>query len=186
MLVIRFLRTGKKGQAFFKIVVTEKQKAPTKGRFVEEVGFYNPLTKEKNVKADRVKYWLSVGAQPSDTVYNLLISEKVIEGKKISAHAKPKKKEETKEEKPAEEKTVEVKPQPTTETPKEEKKESVEAQPQQTEQKEKTEEKPAPEPKGEPSDEGKSSSSASPADAGSLIEDESRQAKKETEAPKAG
>ncbi len=124
--------------------MTERQKAPTKGRFVEEVGFYNPLTKEKSVKADRVKYWLSVGAQPSDTVHNLLISEKIIEDKKIPVHAKPKKKEETKEEKPAEvpkaeeapkeEKPVEVKPQPTAETPKEEKKEPVEVKPQQSEQ----------------------------------------------------
>ena len=118
MLVIRFFRTGKKGQAFFKIVVTEKKKAPTKGRFIEEVGFYNPLTKEKNVKADRVKYWLSVGAQPSDTVHNLLVSEKIVEGKKIPVHAKPKKKAavtegsgSVKEEKPAEA-PVEAKPQP--------------------------------------------------------------------------
>jgi len=128
MLVIRFFRTGKKGQAFFKIVVTEKQKAPTKGRFVEEVGFYNPLTKEKSVKAERVKYWLSVGAQPSPTVYNLLISEKVIEDKKISVHAKPKKKEE----KPAEVQQAPV------EAPKEKKKEEVK------------EEKTAPEVKAEP------------------------------------
>ena len=47
MLVIRFFRTGKKNQPTFKIVVTEKTKPPRAGRFIEEVGFYNPSTKEK-------------------------------------------------------------------------------------------------------------------------------------------
>ncbi|MFH1714502.1 MAG: 30S ribosomal protein S16, partial [Candidatus Nealsonbacteria bacterium] len=64
MLTIRFFRTGKKNQPSFKIVVTDKRKASSKGRFVEEVGFYNSLTKEKVLKADRVKYWISVGAKP--------------------------------------------------------------------------------------------------------------------------
>lgn len=106
MLTIRFFRTGKKHQPFFKIVVIDKRRPPKAGRFVEEVGFYNPLTKEKNLKAERVKYWLSKGAQPSETVHNLLISEKIIAGKKIALHKKPKKKKE----KPAEEKPSEVKP----------------------------------------------------------------------------
>jgi small subunit ribosomal protein S16 len=96
MLVIRFFRTGKKNQPTFKIVVTDKRKPPKAGRFVEEVGFYNSLTKEKVLSADRIKYWLSVGAKPSDTVHNFLVSEKIIEGKKIPSHKKSKK--ETKEE----------------------------------------------------------------------------------------
>ena len=111
MLVIRFLRTGKKNQPNFKIVVTEKRNPPRAGRFVEQVGSYNPLTKEKVLKQDRIKYWISVGAQPSDTVRNLLISEKIIEGKKIDVHKKSKK--------PAEEKMTEAKP-PSSEAPLEE------------------------------------------------------------------
>ncbi len=100
MLVIRLFRTGKKNQPFFKIVVTDKRKSSTRGRFVEEVGFWNPLTKEKSLKQERIKYWLSVGAKPSATVHNLLISEKIIEGKKTPVHKKKKIKEG--EEKPAE------------------------------------------------------------------------------------
>ena len=92
MLVIRLFRTGKKNQPSFKIVVTDKRKAATKGVYVEEVGFWNPLTKEKVLKPERVKYWLSVGAKPSPTVHNLLISEKIIEGKKIPVHKKAKEK----------------------------------------------------------------------------------------------
>lgn len=91
MLVIRFFRVGKKNQPSFKIVVTDKRKPPKGGEFLEEVGFYNPLTKEKILRQERIKYWLSVGAKPSDTVYNLLVKEKIIEGKKIPVHKKAKK-----------------------------------------------------------------------------------------------
>ena len=99
MLVIRFLRVGRKRQPSYKIVVTDKKNPPRAGRFVEQVGYYNPLTKEKVLKGERIKYWLSVGAKPSDTVFNLFVSEKIIEGKKIPKH-KPSKKQ--KEEKPSE------------------------------------------------------------------------------------
>jgi small subunit ribosomal protein S16 len=93
MLVIRLFRVGKKNQPIFKIVVAEKSQSSRAGRFVEEVGFYNPLTKEKILKADRLKYWIGVGAIASDTVHNLLISEKVIEGAKRKIAIKKSKKE---------------------------------------------------------------------------------------------
>src|SRR3989344_4331454 len=91
MLVIRLFRIGKKNQPSFKVVVTNKKNAPKGGRFVEEVGFYNPLTKEKNLKKDRIQYWLSVGVQPSPTIYNMLVSEGILATKKISVHKKSKK-----------------------------------------------------------------------------------------------
>ncbi|MFH1584520.1 MAG: 30S ribosomal protein S16 [Patescibacteria group bacterium] len=68
MLVIRLFRTGRKNQPVYKIVVTEKTNPPAAGRFVEEVGFFDPLTKERRLKPERIKEWLSKGAQPSDTV----------------------------------------------------------------------------------------------------------------------
>jgi len=92
MLTIRFFRIGKKHQPFYKIVVIDKKSPPRGGRFVEEVGFFNPLTKEKSLKGERIKYWISKGAKTSDTVYNLLIKEKILEGKKIDVHKKSKKK----------------------------------------------------------------------------------------------
>ena len=126
MLVIRLLRVGKKNQPSFKIVVTDKRNPPRGGRFVEQIGFYNPLTKEKILKKERIQYWLSQGAQPSNTVHNMLVKEGILEGKKIPVHKKSKKEEEkpaeiTKEEKPAE------KPEekPKEEAPKEEKKEET-------------------------------------------------------------
>ena len=93
MLKIRLQRTGKKNQPFFRIVVTEKNNPPRGGRAVEKLGFFNPQTKEKEINAERVKYWISVGAQPSDRVHNMLISDGIIKGDKKPVHAKPKKKE---------------------------------------------------------------------------------------------
>jgi len=101
MLTIRLFRVGKKHQPSFKIVVTDKTNPTKSGRFVEEVGFYNSRTKEKNLKQDRIKYWLGVGVQPSSTIHNLLISEKIIEGKKIPLHKKSKKIKEDKSSSPS-------------------------------------------------------------------------------------
>jgi len=88
MLRIRFFRTGKKHQPSYRIVVTDKKNPPRGGRFVDEVGFWNPVTKEKKVDGEKIKYWISKGAQASDSVYNLLVSEGVVEGKKIPVHSK--------------------------------------------------------------------------------------------------
>ena len=155
MLVIRLLRVGKRNQPSFKIVVTEKSNPPRGGRFIEEVGFYNPKTKEKILKKERIQYWLSQGVQPSATVYNLLVKEGIVEGKKIPVHKKSKKKEEKKEDTPTD-KATEVKPQPS-EPPKEEAKEvkppSVPPEEKKEEKKAEpsVEEKPEEKPKEEPS-----------------------------------
>jgi small subunit ribosomal protein S16 len=93
MLVIRLLRIGKKNQPSFKMVVTEKKSSPTKGTFIEDVGFWNPLTKERNVKKERIEYWMSVGAKPSDTVHNMLVEEGLITEDKKKKHNKKKKEE---------------------------------------------------------------------------------------------
>jgi len=81
MLKIRLTRRGKRNRAFFRIVVTESS-WPVKGRFLESLGFFNPHTKEKNLKSDRIKYWIEKGAQCSDTVHNLLVKEGIIKGPK--------------------------------------------------------------------------------------------------------
>ena len=73
MLMIRLSRFGKKKHPFYRVVVTEKTR-PRNGRFVEIVGTYDPQKKPALVQMDkeRVDYWLSKGAQPSDTVRSLL------------------------------------------------------------------------------------------------------------------
>jgi len=82
---------GKKNQPAFKIVVTDKRNPARAGRFVEEVGFYNPLTKEKLFQKERIQYWLAQGAKNSSTAHNLFLKEGIIQGKKILVHKKSKK-----------------------------------------------------------------------------------------------
>ena len=86
MLTIRLFRVGRKNQPAFKIVVADKRNAASRGRFVEEVGFYDPTTKQRNLKGDRVKHWISMGAKASPTVHNMLINAKIIEGSKLPKH----------------------------------------------------------------------------------------------------
>ncbi|MGD1084902.1 MAG: 30S ribosomal protein S16 [Verrucomicrobiota bacterium] len=66
---IRMKRVGAKNAPYFRIVVADSR-SPRDGRFIEEIGSYQPLKKGENVKLDldRAKYWISKGAQPSDTV----------------------------------------------------------------------------------------------------------------------
>lgn len=86
MLAIRLVRGGRRNQAAFKIVVTKSTNPPTGGRFVEELGFVNPLTKEKRVNGERAQYWISRGAKPSARIHNLLVSEGVVSAAKIPVH----------------------------------------------------------------------------------------------------
>lgn len=95
MLKIRLQRTGKRGQAYFRVVVLEHTTKP-KGKYLEFLGSYDPHKNEISVKADRVKYWLSMGAQMSETANNLLVGKGVIEGEKVKVW-KPKKKNKEKE-----------------------------------------------------------------------------------------
>lgn len=78
MLAIRLARIGKKKKPFYRVVVTEKTR-PRNGRFVEIVGTYDPLKKPAEVKldAERIKYWLGCGAQPSDTVRSFLRNQSI-------------------------------------------------------------------------------------------------------------
>lgn len=93
MLTIRLHRVGRRNHPAFKIVVTDKTHSSTAGRFVEEVGTTNPATKERILNKERILYWISVGAKPSPTVWNMLVQEKIVEGTKIPKHKKPKTKE---------------------------------------------------------------------------------------------
>ncbi|MFA5133499.1 MAG: 30S ribosomal protein S16 [Patescibacteria group bacterium] len=82
MLAIKLSRFGKRKQPTYRLLVLEKSKDPW-GNYLENLGHYNPRSKEAVFNADRIKYWISKGAQPTDSVHNLLITKGVIEGKKI-------------------------------------------------------------------------------------------------------
>jgi small subunit ribosomal protein S16 len=78
VLSIRLARVGKKKMPSYRIVVIDKRR-PRNGRFVEIVGTYNPLKNPAEIKldAERIKYWLGCGAQPSDTVVSFLRNQKI-------------------------------------------------------------------------------------------------------------
>lgn len=73
MVVIRLARGGAKKRPFYR-VVTADQRMPRDGRFIEQLGTFDPRAEKNgiNLKIDRVDHWLKVGAQPSDTVKSLI------------------------------------------------------------------------------------------------------------------
>lgn len=75
MVIIRLARGGAKKRPFFSIVVADQRRAP-QGRFLERVGFYNPIAAENEerlrVDLERVEHWVKNGAQPSERVKKLL------------------------------------------------------------------------------------------------------------------
>lgn len=75
MVVIRLVRGGAKKRPFYHIVVADKQRSRN-GRFIERIGYFNPIAAGKDVrltlKSDRVQYWLGNGAQASDRVKYLI------------------------------------------------------------------------------------------------------------------
>lgn len=81
MLTIRLNRVGRHNRAYYRVVVQEHAAAPG-GRHVAVVGSYDPYKKQVTLKEDEIKHWLSVGAQPSDTVHNLLVKRQIIVGQK--------------------------------------------------------------------------------------------------------
>lgn len=68
---IRFKRMGAKKNPFYRIVVADSR-SPRDGRFIEELGYYNPMTKDLKVDNDKAADWVKKGAQPTDTVRALL------------------------------------------------------------------------------------------------------------------
>lgn len=70
---MRLRRMGAKKQPFYRVIVAD-ERSPRNGRFIEEVGYYNPLTEPATIKidADKAKEWIKNGAQPTETVKVLL------------------------------------------------------------------------------------------------------------------
>ena len=93
MLIIRLQKVGKKHTTTFRVVVTQKTAGP-KRKYLELLGNINRKTKSISLNKERILYWISKGAQPSETIHNLLISQGIITGKKIPVHKKTKKKTE--------------------------------------------------------------------------------------------
>jgi small subunit ribosomal protein S16 len=90
MLMMRLQRVGRKNNPAYRIVVVDKRTGPKSSKSVDMLGSYEPKKGTIIINKEKAKHWLSHGVQPSDTVYNMLVSQKVIEGKKRNALPKKK------------------------------------------------------------------------------------------------
>jgi ribosomal protein S16 len=86
MLAIKLQRIGKKHQPSYRLIVQEKR-TKLGGPPAEDLGWWNPLLDKYEFNKERVQYWIKIGAQPTDTVWNLLITAGIIEGKKRAVHS---------------------------------------------------------------------------------------------------
>lgn len=86
---LRLRRMGKKKQPIYKVVAADSR-SPRDGKFIEAIGLYNPKTDPAtvNIKEDRALYWLNVGAQPTDTVKNILTHHGILLKKDLMSEGK--------------------------------------------------------------------------------------------------
>ena len=87
MLAIKLKRIGKKHQPAFRVIVNEKR-SKVHGKFVEDLGWINPISHKFELDKERAKHWLSVGAQPTATVHNLLVTSGVLAVPKVAIKMK--------------------------------------------------------------------------------------------------
>jgi small subunit ribosomal protein S16 len=78
MLKLRLTRMGRKKQPVYRLVIMEHT-SRRDGRPIEQVGYYNPLTKESKFHVEKIQKWLNHGVKPTETVYYLLKKAKIIE-----------------------------------------------------------------------------------------------------------
>lgn len=90
MLAIKFQRIGKKHQPQFRVVVAEKR-SKLGGPPLEYVGSYNPFAKTASFRKERIAHWLRVGAQPTASVWNVLVRQGLVKGPKIAIKIRKKK-----------------------------------------------------------------------------------------------
>lgn len=82
--MMRLQRVGRKNDPSYRVVVTDKRTGPKSNKNIDVLGSYNPKMNQLAIDGKKAQEWLSKGVQPSDTVHNLLVSQKLIEGKKIN------------------------------------------------------------------------------------------------------
>jgi len=85
MLMMRLQRVGRKNDPAYRIVVTDKRTGVNSDKHVDRLGSYNPKMSHIQLDKDKAKKWLANGVQPSVTMHNLLVSQGVLDAKKINA-----------------------------------------------------------------------------------------------------
>ena len=85
MLMMRLQRVGRKNNPAYRVVVVDKRASTKSNKTIDLIGNYNPKLGQITINGEKAKQWLAQGVQASDTVHNMLISQKIIEGKKRNA-----------------------------------------------------------------------------------------------------
>ena len=86
MLTIRLKSEGKKHQKTMRIVVVDSKKSSISNKYIEKIGWWIPAEHKHAINGEKALAWIAKGAQPSATVHNLLVTDKIIEGAKIPKH----------------------------------------------------------------------------------------------------
>ena len=89
MVKLKLRRVGRRNRPYFRIIVVDARKDPW-GDYIEVVGHFDPFRRKETMvlNEERIKYWLSKGAQPTDPVHNILVSYGIIKGPKIPKRIK--------------------------------------------------------------------------------------------------
>ena len=82
--MIRLQRVGRKNDPAFRVVLTDSKNGPRSGKYLEILGSYDARKGKASLEKDKIEHWISVGAKPSATLHNLLVSHKVLKSKKIN------------------------------------------------------------------------------------------------------
>lgn len=90
MVIIRLQKVGKKHTATFRVVATQKTAGPRR-KYLELLGNLDRKTKAVSLNKERILHWISKGAQPSESIHNLLVAQNIISGTKKPVHKASKK-----------------------------------------------------------------------------------------------
>lgn len=84
MLKMRLQRIGRKNNPSYRVLIVDSRQGPKSGKFIDIIGSYDPKNEHIALDGEKARAWIAKGVQVSPTVHNLLISQKIIEGKKIN------------------------------------------------------------------------------------------------------
>jgi small subunit ribosomal protein S16 len=84
MLKMRLQRIGRKNSPSYRVLIVDSRQGPKSGKFIDHIGSYDPKADRVEIDGEKAREWIAKGVQVSGTVHNLLISQKIIEGKKIN------------------------------------------------------------------------------------------------------
>ena len=89
MLMLKLKKKGKRDTASMRLIASDKR-SKLDGKYVDDLGWFNPHSDDHSLDKDRIEHWLKSGAKPTAAVHNLLVRAKIISASKIAVHKKAK------------------------------------------------------------------------------------------------